>query len=197
MRTNVSLALTRAIQKLKTMRQVPANGIAIFSGQTDSGFILQTIEPPKPIKTRRYRCSSEFYLEPLNAMIADTELTGVLAVDATECGIGVIDTNGWRCIENVTSGVQGKSGKGGSSARRYERNREAELVQYFSRAAEHVKHDLLERFEVKNIIVSGPAWTKREFAEHLDYRLKAKISEFVDCEYAGPDGISQVWNRSK
>lgn len=145
--------------------------------------------------TYHYRCSNEFYLQPLYEMYANTELVGVIAIDATECGIGIIDGRSWKYIENVTSGVSGKSGKGGSSARRYERNREAELLQYFNRAAEHAKRDLLERFTVKDVIVAGPAFTKREFAEHLDYRLKAKIQQFVDCEYAGFDGICQVFNR--
>lgn len=189
------MALNRVIQKLKNLRQLPANGLVIFSGQTDSGFVLQMVEPLKPIRVYRYRCSNEFYLEPLQEMLVDKDPTGVIAIDATECGIGLIDGNTWRCVENVTSGVGGKSGKGGQSQRRYQRNREAEILQYFNRAAEHVKRDLLERFEVKDVVVAGPAFTKRQFVEHLDYRLKAKIREFIDNEYAGPDGIGQVWNR--
>jgi peptide chain release factor subunit 1 len=130
---------------------------------------------------------------PLRIMIENRPITGIISIDATECGIGITDGNTWRHLETITSGVQGKSSKGGSSARRYERNREAELNTYFHRVAEHA-NNLLLKYNLVSLIISGPAFTKVEFLkkEYLDYRLKDKVGMY-DNEYSGFEGILQTF----
>jgi len=131
-------------------------------------------------------------------MLASTELIGVIAIDSEECGVGIIDGHECRPIKTITSGVQGKSGKGGSSARRYERNREANLNWFFHRAADLANATFLPYGDhLKRLVVSGPAFTKEDFVkkEYLDYRLRAKMSQLVGIEYAGLEGIYQTVER--
>lgn len=99
-------------------------------------------------------------------------------------------------LKTMTSGVNGKSGKGGSSARRYERNRDAELNQYYHRVAEYA-NSLLLRYEVKKVVLSGPGFTKDDFLKkgYLDYRLRARITAVLDIEYAGFEGVHQTHKR--
>jgi peptide subunit release factor 1 (eRF1) len=124
----------------------------------------------------------------------------VVAIDNDSCGIGIIDsaTGNWECLDEQTSGVGGKSGKGGSSQRRYERNRAAELNGYYHRCAEHINNLFLNTYQPKEIILAGPSLTKDEFVKkgYLDYRLVSKVSKpYMNIEYAGLEGVAQVRNR--
>lgn len=169
----------------------------MFSGVIESGFIFETIIPPKPIYTYLYKCGAELYLDPLRSMLLNTELIGIISLDAKECGVGLLDGTSCQILKTITSGVAGKSSKGGSSARRYERNREAELNRFYHRAGELVNNCLLGyESRLKSIVVSGPGFTKDDFLKHeyIDYRLRQKLSSTIDIEYAGDDGILQTLN---
>jgi peptide chain release factor subunit 1 len=131
-------------------------------------------------------------------MLQSTDLIGVISIDSEECGVGIIDGEHCYPIKVITSGVTGKSGKGGSSARRYERNREAELNMFFHRAAELANSILLSYGnQIKKVVVSGPGFTKDDFLakQYLDYRLRAKLAPPIDIEYSGADGIYQTLGR--
>ena len=117
----------KVIQYLKSLKDLPPNGLAIYCGYVQDEMIFEYIVPPKPLHTPIYRCSNVFLVEPILAMSRIESIIGVVAIDNDSCGIGIIDsaTGNWECLDEQTSGVGGKSGKGGSSQRRYERNRAA------------------------------------------------------------------------
>ena len=192
-RKRVVETLGHIIQKIKLYKSFPPNGIAIFSGYLNEQFFIKIIEPPKPVRSFYYRCSNRFELKLLRLMIEEKPVTGILSIDATEAGIGITDGFSFTYLEDVTSGVSGKSSKGGSSSRRYERNRDAELNSYFHRVAEHA-NNLLLKYNLVSLIVSGPGFTKDDFIkkEYLDYRLRQKIST-LDIEYSGYEGILQTF----
>lgn len=181
---------------MKILKSVPTNGLAVFCGYNREDFYYQEVVPPRPIFTYFYRCSNELYLDPLVATSKNGDLIGIVAIDATECGVAIIDGSNLIPLKTLTSGVNGKSAKGGSSARRYERNREAELNRYYHRAAEYI-NDILLQYEVKQIVVAGPGFTKDEFMKkgYLDYRLK--VNQVMDIEYSGLEGIHQTFNRMR
>lgn len=186
-------ALTKLVGKLKTFRTFPTNGIAMFA----SSDAVHMVELPKPQNTWVYKCSNEFYLEPLLEMMKNDHLVAVIAIDATEFGIGIIDGPRWFVIDSGTSGVSGKSNQGGSSFRRYERNRDALLNGFYHRAAEHANNLLLSKYNPAELVISGPGFTKDDFLKtgYLDYRLRAKISHVIGIEYAGFEGVLQTFNR--
>lgn len=165
-----------------------------FVGEREDGSMyLKTVEPPKPVFGHLYRCDHTFWVDPLVSMLNNTQKVGILSIDATECGVGIVDGQTKYYGKVLTSGVGGKSGKGGSSARRYERDRESRLNQYYHRAADYANRYFLNVPNLKELIVSGPGFTKGQFLdkEYLDYRLRAKIRT-VDIEYAGFEGVMQT-----
>jgi peptide chain release factor subunit 1 len=72
-------------------------------------------------------------------MLRNQKFVGLLALDSKETSLGVYNGERFELIENKTSGIHRKSEKGGSSQRRYERERDTELTHYFHRVAEHAK----------------------------------------------------------
>ena len=101
-------------------------------------------------------------------------------------------------MENITSGIHGKSGKGGSSQRRYERERDTELTGYFHRVAEHAAKIFLGPPKVNVLLVGGPGATKLDFlnGDFLHYELKNVFLGKVDTQSAGRDAVREVLDKS-
>ncbi len=205
-RNHVQDALTKTMARLRLYKQTPENGIVIFCGAIPGpgGPGNETIElfevlPQKPVSVYLYRCDDHFHLDPLREMLREQNIIGVLAMDATEAGLGIVSGDSWDVVDTITSGVSGKTRKGGQSARRYERLREMELTDYFNRLADHVKKSFLESQPVKGLIVSGPGPTKDEFVKdgYLDYRLQNAIVGVLDTGYAGREGVRETIGRSE
>lgn len=204
-RAHVQDALTKTMQRLRLYKQTPENGLVIFCGAIPGpgGPGNETIElfevvPNKPVTTYLYRCDDHFHLDPLREMLREENVIGVLALDATEAGLGIVSGDSWDVIDVTSSGVSGKTRKGGQSARRYERLREMELSDYYRRVADHAKKAFLESNHVKGLIVSGPGPTKDTFVKegYLDYRLQNAIVGTLDSGYAGREGVRETIEKS-
>jgi peptide chain release factor subunit 1 len=92
------------------------------------------------------------------------------------------------------SGVSGKTRAGGQSARRYERLREMQLNEYFTRVGTHANEIFLPIETLKGIILAGPGPTKYDFekGDYLNYQLKNKILDVVDTAYVEEQGVKEV-----
>ncbi len=204
-RAHVQDALTKTIQRLRLYKQTPENGLIIFCGAIPGpgGPGKETVElyevlPSKPVTTYLYRCDDHFHLDPLREMLKEENVIGVLALDATEAGLGIVSGDNWEVVDVTSSGVSGKTRKGGQSARRYERLREMELTEYYTRLADHAKKAFLEQYNVKGLIVSGPGPTKDQFVKdnYLDYRLQKAIVGVLDTGYVGREGVRETIEKS-
>ncbi|MHB8567521.1 MAG: peptide chain release factor aRF-1 [Nitrososphaerales archaeon] len=204
-RNHVQDALTKTIARLRLYNRTPENGLVIFCGAIPGpgGPGKETIElfevlPQKPVSNYLYRCDDHFHLDPLRDMLREQNIVGILAVDATEAGLGIVSGEIWDVIDTMSSGVSGKTKKGGQSARRYERLREMELTEYFNRLADHAKKVFLEQYQIKGLIVSGPGPTKDEFVKdkYLDYRLQNVIAGVLDIGYSGREGVRETIEKS-
>ncbi|MGI0077997.1 MAG: peptide chain release factor aRF-1 [Nitrososphaerales archaeon] len=204
-RAHVQDALTKTIQRLRLYKQTPENGLIIFCGAIPGpgGPGKETIElfevlPSKPVTTYLYRCDDHFHLDPLREMLKEENIIGVLALDATEAGLGIVSGDSWEVVDVTSSGVSGKTRKGGQSARRYERLREMELTDYYNRLADHAKKAFLEQYSVRGLIVSGPGPTKDQFVKesYLDYRLQKAIIGVLDTGYSGREGVRETIEKS-
>ena len=60
-----------------------------------------------------YRCDDHFHLDILRDMLRDQDVVGILVVDATEAGMGIVTGDIWDVIDTMSSGVSGKTRKGG------------------------------------------------------------------------------------
>lgn len=204
-RTHVQDALTKVMQRLRLYKQTPENGLVIFCGAIPGpggpgNEIIELFEviPNKPVSTYLYRCDDHFHLEPLRDMLREENVIGILSMDATEAGLGIVSGDHWEIVDATSSGVSGKTRKGGQSARRYERLREMELTDYYNRLADHAKKVFLEQYTIKGLIVSGPGPTKDEFVkdQYLDYRLQNLIVGTIDSGYAGREGVRETIEKS-
>ena len=203
-KNHVQDALTRTLQRLKLYRNTPEHGLVIFAGALPTNgpgsevVFLHEVEPPKPVQTYFYRCDDHFHLDILNDMLKEDRSMGILSLDATETGLGLVSGNSLEILDVVTSGVSGKHRAGGQSARRYERLREMELTGYYHRVADHAAKAFLGKDGLQGLIVSGPGPTKDFFLKekYLDYRLQKAVKSVVDTSYAGREGVRELVTKS-
>ncbi|AFK23043.1 peptide chain release factor aRF-1 [Pyrococcus sp. ST04] len=201
-RKNVLGALERAMQHLKLYKKTPENGLALFVGNVSemegtTDIRLWAIIPPEPLNVRLYRCDQTFVTEPLEEMLRVKDAYGLITVEKNEATIGILRGKRIEVIDELTSNVPGKTRAGGQSARRYERIREQETHEFMKRIGEHANRaflPLLEKGELKGIIVGGPGPTKEEFVEgdYLHHELKKKIIGVVDISYHGEYGLREL-----
>jgi peptide chain release factor subunit 1 len=203
-RKNVQDAITKVMQRLKLFRQIPKNGLVIFSGaipQNGPGserIETYVIEPPEPINIWLYRCDNRFHTEHLHDLLKEKETYGILVIDATATTLATLEGNRLQIIDEVTSGVPGKHRAGGQSARRFERLREAQLLNYYKRVGEHANKAFLQQPNLKGLIIGGPGPTKYEFekGDFLHYTLKDKIIDTIDTAYVGEQGVQEIVDKA-
>jgi peptide chain release factor subunit 1 len=197
-------ALKNVIQRLKLQKEIPENGLAIFAGtfvanDPESEVLnVEEVVPPEPIIAYLYEVDDHFRLEPLREMLRDQRVVGLIVMDSKEASFGILNGGRLELIENITSGIPGKSGKGGESQRRFERERDMELIYYFHRVAEHATKAFLENHKVTALIVGGEGPTKEDFlkGDYLHYELKDMLLGRVDTQSAGREGVREALDRS-
>jgi peptide chain release factor subunit 1 len=152
------------------------------------------IVPPEPIKIYLYRCDSRFHTEHLQEMLREKETYGILLIDASEATIATLQGKRMEIVRQMHSGVAGKTRAGGQSARRYERLRDMQLNEYFTRVGQHANEIFLPIETLKGIILAGPGPTKYDFekGEYLNYMLKNKIIDTIDTAYVEEQGVKEV-----
>ncbi len=204
-RNHVLDALTKTMQRLKLYTRTPENGLVIFCGALPTNgpgsevVRIYELEPPKPLSVFLYRCDDHFHTDMLKDMLKEDKVIGIIAIDSTEAGLGVLESNRVEVVDVITSGVGGKHRAGGQSARRFERLREMELNDYFNRVATHAKKSFIDSYNVIGIIVAGPGPTKDEFIknDYLDYRLQKSVLAVLDTSYAGSEGVREALDKAQ
>lgn len=199
-RNNVQEAITKTQQRLKLFKKVPKNGLVIFSGsipqngpgsERNETYVLTPLEP---ITINLYRCDSRFHTEHLQAMLKEKETYGILLLDSSEATFAVLQGRWLNIVQEITSGVPGKMRAGGQSARRFERQREAKIVEFYNRVGGHATDAFLDIEDLKGIILAGPGPIKYDFqkGDYLHYQLKDKIIGVIDTAYVGEQGVKEV-----
>jgi len=199
-RKNVQDAIVRVIQRLKLFRTVPNNGLVIFCGAIpQNGPGSERIEtyvvvPPEPVRIYLYRCDARFHTEHLTDFLKERETYGILLLDSSGATFATLTGRRLLIVEDITSGIPGKHRAGGQSARRFERVREAQVLEFFKRVGEHANEAFLSTPNLKGIILGGPGPTKYDFdkGRYLDYRLKERIVVTIDTAYTGEQGVEEV-----
>jgi len=205
-RKNVLDSISSLLGQLKNIKEVPENGLVMFSGAIPQSNTpgterneLTIVEPPDRVKTFRYHCASEFLLAPLEDMLVPTEAYGLLVIGRKEAAVGYIKGNTIEIVKEFTSGIRGKHSQGGQSQRRFERlNEEAEMA-FYRRISDTVNEIFLKIEDLQGIFVGGPGPSKEKFVkdDSLDYRLRDKIMDVVDIGYGGTEGIRALIEKVK
>ena len=201
-RTNVQDALKSIKDRLRYYDTFPPeNGMAVFSGAIDTGggrteMVTKVLEdPPQPIQSSLYRCSSEFVTEPLEEMLADQGLFGLIVLDRREANVGWLKGKRIEPVKSASSLVPGKQRKGGQSAQRFARLR-LEAIDNFYQEVAGMANDLMvpERHDVDGVLVGGPSPTKDEFldGDYLHHELQNKVVGKFDVAYTDESGLSDL-----
>jgi peptide chain release factor subunit 1 len=199
-RNHVQDALTKTMQRLKLYRTAPDTGLVIFSGALPTNgpgsevVNVYEIIPPKPVTQYLYQCDDHFHVEWLKDMLKEEKVYGLLSIDSSDVGLGILSGGSLDIVDVLTSGISGKTRKGGQSARRYERGREMELTYFFHRVAEHATRVFIDSNKVTGMIVGGPGPTKDDFLKggYLHYELQKKVIAVLDLGYSGREGVREL-----
>lgn len=202
-RTNVQSAISSILARLKYYKAPPENGMAVFCGainiggdKTDLEAVI--VEPPEPIKTYTYRCSSNFELDVLKDMLDDRVVHGLLVIDLQEAYWGFLRGTRIEPIGGTQSMVPNKQRKGGQSSIRFARNREIAINAFFSKVGEHASDaflaepDFFNKF--KGVLIGGPMPTREEFVrgEYLHHEIRKRIIGSFDAAYTNECGLREL-----
>jgi len=204
-RKNVTDALERMIQHLKLIDKTPVNGLAAFSGNVSEregqpNIQVFSLEPPIPMKLRLYRCEKNFILDPLEELVADENIFGMIVVDKREGDVALLKGKNIVLISHSTSDVPGKHKSGGQSAARFERLRDGAAKDFYRRVARHAQDSFFPiREQLRGILLGGPGGSKEEFLDQgeLTQELKDKIIAIKDLSYTGDFGLQELLEKSQ
>ena len=198
-RTAVQDALKSIKDRLKYYDVYPPeNGMVVFSGAVDAGggqtdMVTEVLEsPPDPIESFRYHCDSHFLTEPLQEMLGDKGLYGLVVLDRREANVGWLKGKRVEPVKSASSLVPGKQRKGGQSAQRFARLRLEAIDNFYQEVAE-MADDLFvpKRHEMDGVLVGGPSPTKDEFidGEYLHHELQDMVLGKFDVSYTDESGL--------
>ncbi|MBE0519176.1 MAG: peptide chain release factor 1 [Thermoplasmata archaeon] len=203
-RKNVQAAISSILSRLKGQRQPPGNGLVFFVGHKSTSadqtsMVQYSIEPPDVVQTFIYRCDSGFFTEPLIQMLEQKDSYGLIVIDRGEATIGLLHGKRIIPIKNIPSLVPSKHGRGGQSARRFERLIEIAAHEFYTKVADVVNESFLTNKNLKGVLIGGPGPTKEYFvkSEYLHYELQNKIIDTFDVGYTDEYGLRELVEKAR
>lgn len=214
-RKSVEQAMASTMAKLRTYKQIPATGLAIFSGlvavpgSDKMKRVCVDLVPLKPIKYAMYHCDNRFHTESLQEQLKEL-LASSGNGQATQRQIGFVIVSGEGCLYGKLDGTNKevlfkfkvdlpkKHRKGGQSQKRFERLTQIARGDYIKEAAEHLNKVFInshtQQAIVSTLIYAGPANLKQVLSEcdQVDYRLRKLPNTLVDIGYGFETGFQQA-----
>lgn len=196
-RTEVSAALRNILRYLDELRKVPSNGLVLFADSSG----VEAIEPPVPNRSNIYRCASEPYRGPLDALYDEAAgpKTGLILIDTNEATVAWFRGESFVSLWHDYSGVMGKHSRGGMSSARFMRGHEEQRKEWWRKVAD-IANQAFIPLGIAKVLIGGPGFIKADMLKDrvLDYRLA--VIGMVDCEYvddvAGPREALARWRQS-
>ena len=197
---NVQAALEKIMQYLKTFKQTPENGIAIFAGnvsETEGKVDVQlySVVPPVPLGVQFYRCESQFVMEPLEELGEKIDTYGLVVMDGKEATVAVLRGKQIKIVKKLHSTAHQKVSKGGQSAARYSRLH-TEGVEYYYKRIGEAMDAFVDVKNLKGVILGGPGPAKDDFLKQKPFNYQLKILGVVDTGYTDEFGLREVLEKS-
>ena len=203
-RKNVQGAISSILARLKYFKNAPANGVIFFVGEISTTgdqtrMVQYVLEPPDPITTFLYRCDSDFYLEPLEGMLEDKKVYGLVVIDRSEATVGILRGKAIHVIRNLDSLVPSKHRMGGQSAQRFERLIEISANEYYKKVSDIMTESFLDLDGLQGILVGGPGPSKEFFIKegYLHHELAKKVVDTFDIGYTDEYGLKELVEKAK
>jgi peptide chain release factor subunit 1 len=200
-RKNVMWAIESLMGRVRAFKEPPPHGVAFFVGSKAVGAdksepVTFIVEPPEPLGTYLYRCDSTFFLDPLQSMVHEPDLWGLIVLDRAEVTLGFLRGKRVEVMRNRQSQVPSKHGRGGQSAHRFERMIEHAAHEFFVKVAEMSSELFLpKREQLRGILLGGPGATKEFFYKEgfLHYELQQKVvTPLFDTGYTDEHGLKEL-----
>ncbi|WP_414838192.1 peptide chain release factor aRF-1 [Candidatus Nanosalina sp. VS9-1] len=206
-RTNVQDALGKIGRKVSEEHETPENGVAFFAGNvsdTEGRPDIQIWEviPPQPIESRHYRCDKEFVLEPLQNMVVDDRVYGLIVADKSEAAIGYLQGSNVKTAYTMDSNVPGKTRAGGQSAQRFARIRKQMLKTFLTEIADKSKQAFLQKAregKLLGIVIGGPGFVKEKLVEddYLHKELQEKVIATESIGHSGEGALKELVQKAE
>jgi len=203
-RKNVLAALEKIIGHLRIFKQTPHNGLIVFCGNVSEvegreDIKIWSFEPPEKMNTKVYWCDQVFVLDPLEDMVKEKEVYGLIVLDAREADVGLLVGKKIVPVKHIESTVPSKTVKGGMSQGRYDRIRDDAVNEFLTKAGELASKILLDQKELKGVIIGGPGPIKEKFEkeDYLHYQIKKLVIGIKDIGYTGDFGLEELVKKSE
>lgn len=173
------------------------NGVVVFCSES----MAEAVHPLQPLHRRVYSCGRHFdtaiLRDQLQAERAD--LYGIVVIDGSDAsigtaqGLGVVGRSTVTSLAHLSSTIASRTRRGGQSANRYARNRDAEELAFVRRVAEQVG-ELLG--EVRGIALAGKGDLKRRLLGELSPKLREQVLCVTDLPCGGEEGLRLAAQRA-
>ncbi len=176
--------------RLKALKKLPKNGLAIFSGQVyinggkKQNDICQLLEPPLPITVNNYYCDKRFHVDLISNLYKEHDKIGYIILTSESVIVMVSEGTQRSVLFKRETDIPTESRRGGSSANRISKSRKEKKHNYLELIQEHVVEKLNS---VTGIIISGNGELPYEINKRLtnNSKLKTKILGVVKIDLTG------------
>ena len=197
-RLSVLSAITTTQHKLKLYKNIPPNGLIIYSGSMlmEDGKEKKVnidLEPFKPIHKSLYLCDNKFHTDILTQLLDKSELYGFIIMDGNGCLYATLEGDNKTILRKFKVELPKKHSSGGQSALRFSRLRDEARYNYLKKCAEIAIECFItdNKCNVKCIIVAGSAQFKEVLVDSNIFSpiLKVKILKVYDISYGMESGL--------
>ena len=181
-------SLTSIRTALKNVREIPANGLAIFSGPG----ILELIEPSNPLRLSTYMCDKHFHVGAvLDANNSSGNPYGIVILDGTGVIVGICDGTRRSIVGRISVDLPSKHGRGGQSALRFSRLAEEARTNYITKACDLVTRSFVTNgiATVCGLVIGGVGELKHKLVDRLPESLGKHVKSVIELAYGGMDGF--------
>ncbi|OIO26484.1 peptide chain release factor 1 [Candidatus Micrarchaeota archaeon CG_4_10_14_0_2_um_filter_55_9] len=197
---NVQAALEKIMHFLKSFKQTPKNGMAVFAGNVSEkegkqDLQLFWVEPPQPLNVQFYRCESQFVLEPLEELADKTDLYGLVVMDGKDATLAFLKGTQTKVVKKLHSTAHQKVHKGGQSAARFDRLHVEGVELYYKRVG-RAMDAFVDKKNFKGVILGGPGPAKHDFLKMKPFNYQLKILGVVDMGYTDEYGLREIVEKS-
>ena len=205
-RQAVQTALSSVKEILKSYKNTPPNGLAIYcgsikTGNNDTKKVMFKVEPYLPIQSKKFLCSTKFELEPLKQLLKSPLKYGFIVMDGHGVLFGLLQGENKFVLKTISVNLPNKHGKGGQSQNRYANIRRGKRLRYVKTVAEEAVGKFISNnvINVQGLILAGSADFKKQLfnGQFFDQRLKSKVIKLIDVSYGQEEGFNQAIELSK
>lgn len=161
---DVQKALRMLQEIIKSTRDVPKTGLAIFCGVTESGKVSEVLTPPMPVEHWYYRCSKVFEVDEISHLYQTHEQIGYLAMTGVGAILATVEGTRKSVLRSLKAQLQTDTRRGGQSANRLARIRDEKRQLYY----EKIECMVTDLIKCNHLFIGGTG----EFADALSARLK-------------------------